>query len=688
MHIRVSGHAVGLASCVALVGAQASAQSVSAPTLSEITVSGRASTADGAGALAPSLQGDALAQSARATLGGLLDGVPGVAATGFGPNASRPVLRGLDGERSPVLLNGGASFDASGISADHAVAIDPLSVERVDILRGPAALAFGAHPIGGAVNVIDNRIPREPLFEEGGIAGQVELGYASGAREGSGGLRLETGNSRFGLHADMSSRTAGDTAVPRLLPCARPGAAALSAHICNSWARTDSGALGGSLFWDHGYLGLSVSQLQNRYGTVAEDDVSIRMRSTRVALQGEARNLGGWLSSLSGQWSQTRYRHTEFEGAEPGTLFSNQGDDLRLQARQRSVAWGGGRLDGLLGLQLGRSRFSVSGEEAFLPRVHGRTQALFAHESFTQGRLALSLAVRGERVRLRSWAAEDGDSRFVSGERGFSPVSLALGARWALAPGWALTGTFARTARAPREAELFANGPHLATGTWESGNPALALERALGAEAGAEWTSGPHRAAFSVYRTRYASYIGMQATGRWRTSDGAVVDADAPQALPEMAFVQSRANFLGAEAQGRWRLRETGATLDLLWRADLVRARDLDSGQPLPRIAPARAGATLVWTQGPWSARVGFDRAAAQRRVPAGELSVAGYTLWHLGASREARLSGGARLLAFVRLENAGNALAYSATALLTQIAPGRAPLPGRSLRLGAQVIF
>ena len=147
------------------------------------------------------------------TLGETLDGLPGISATSYGPNVSRPIIRGLDGDRIRVLQNGTASLDASSLSYDHAVAQDPLSIERVEIVRGPAALLYGGNAVGGVVNTIDNRIPRESLT---GISGATDFSYGGANRERAGAAQLEFGNGQFAFHVDGFARKSADLRIPGL----------------------------------------------------------------------------------------------------------------------------------------------------------------------------------------------------------------------------------------------------------------------------------------------------------------------------------------------------------------------------------------------------------------------------------------------------------------------------------------
>lgn len=637
------------------------------PALQEITITGNPLGATDLIAPAASLSGPALLLRQGTTLGETLDGTPGVSSTYFGPNASRPVIRGLDGDRIRILANGGASVDASGLSYDHAVTADPISMERVEVLRGPGALLYGGSAVGGVVNVIDNRIPREPVE---GVTGKADLGLTSGNAGKGTGFLIEGGNDRVGLHADVFQRSTADVRVPAELACGKPGANPLARRICNSASDVRGGAVGGSVFFERGYLGGSVSSYRNEYGTVAEDDVTIGMRSLRHALQGELRNPLPWLQSIKAQASHTDYRHTEYEGGAPGTVFASQGSDYRVEARHARV----GALDGVIGMQGERTDFSAVGEEAFASASRTRQNALFVHEELATGWGRLSLGVRTERVTVASLGNPD-VARFAPAERSFSPASYALGALWKLSAQWQLTGNLASSQRAPRDYELFANGPHLATGAWELGNAALAVERSSSADAGLQWKDGAHKFSLNAYVNRFRNYIGLDATGN--TTDG----------LPEFAYRQVRARFTGLEVSGTRRLIEGGQTLDLELRADRVRAVNLDTGQPLSRIAPARAGATLVWAKGAWGARLGVDHSARQTRVAPGELATPGYALWNAALTWRMK-AGAANLLWFARLDNAGDRLAYSATSILTQTAPGKSPLPGRSVKLGVQAVF
>jgi iron complex outermembrane receptor protein len=654
--------AVGAA--LALLAGAAAAQPATPPaaTLREVTVIGNPLGSADLIAPADQYSGTSLLLRSHGTLGETLDRAPGISSTYFGPAASRPVIRGLDGDRIRILQNGGALLDASSISYDHAVAADPIAIERIEVLRGPGALLYGGSAIGGAVNVIDHRIPREPMA---GVAGKADASWASTARERAGAVLVEGGNERFGLHVDASRRQAGDMRVPLALACTRGGASVVRNRICNSASDATGAALGGSLFFDHGYLGASVSGFRTDYGSVAEDEVTIAMKSRRTALAGEWRKPAAGVEWIKATASHTHYRHTEFEAGEAGTEFKLRGNDLRLEARHARI----GALEGVIGFQADATRLAAEGEEAFVPAHRTRQQALFAFEELATSWGKLSLGARTERVKVDTAATA----------RSMNPWSLALGSQWKLAPSWSATGHLARSERAPTGTELFANGPHVATGAYELGNAALGKERATQLDVGVAWKDGPHQFALNAFASRFSSFIGLLATGATRELDG--------EAIPEYAYQAVKARFRGLEASGKARLLAAGPTIDLELRGDLVRADNLTTSEPLPRIAPMRVGATLVASEGPWGARLGLAHAARQDRVPVGEQPVASHTLWHAALTYRVK-AGPASLLWYARLENMADRLAYSATSILTQSAPGRVPLPGRNLKVGLQAAF
>jgi len=283
------------------------------------------------------LEGENLLQQQHGSLGETLNKQPGVASTWFGPGASRPVIRGLDGDRIRILRNGVGALDASSLSYDHAVPLDPVTVDRVEIVRGPAALLYGGNAIGGVVNTFDNRIPDSPIE---GIHGAGELRYGGADTTRSSAGKLEAGNGAFALHLDANSRQFNDLRIPGYARSAKvrdadePG----SKHrLENSDGRQDGGAVGGAYHWDHGYAGLSYSRYDSNYGSVAEPGVRLDMQQDHYAFASELRDLDGPFSSVKVDAGYTDYEHSEIEEGEVHTTFKNKGYEARIEARHQPL---------------------------------------------------------------------------------------------------------------------------------------------------------------------------------------------------------------------------------------------------------------------------------------------------------------------------------------------------------------
>ncbi len=617
-----------------------------------------------------------------ASLGEALDALPGVASSGFAPAAARPVIRGLDGERIRILRNGSASLDASGLSADHGVPMNLLAVESIEVVRGPAALLYGGNAIGGVVNVQDARIHLRSPFVGSKLqtAGAAEVQWASGDASRAAAFALDLGNETYTLHTDAASRRAADTKAPIALDCKGQ----TQRRTCNSAAKSDELAFAASTKLGDWRLGASVAQYSANYGTVAEEDVTIGMRQRRNEAIAQWEPNGGWIKRWRTQASYSDYAHTEFEGADPGTQFAKRGSSLRTELVTRALPLASGQWESVWGAQWDRERFSADGEEAFAPYSQSSAQALFTLQQWRGGIGQLTAGLHLQSGQVRS----DGHpilARFVIGERSFSPRNLALGWVSPSTQGSQLSANLARAQRAPTEAELFANGPHVATAAYELGDASLGVERATHTELGLKWRSAQgHSAQAQIYRTRYAAHIAFAPTGNTRSAEGELNPDPATTAdiLPEWAAQSVPARFTGWELQGVWAMQEH---LKLHWRTDRVRAVNLLTQEPMPRLSPMRLGAALHWQRGASGFRLGADRFAAQNAVPTGDRAVAGYTLWHASANHTSKWQN-TDALWFAKLDNIGNTLAYSASSVLTQTAPGRQPLAGRSLRLGLQL--
>lgn len=621
------------------------------------------------------LSGDALTLKRGASLGDTLDGLAGVGSTYFGPNSNRPTMRGLDGDRVRMLSNSGASVDASSLSFDHALPVDPLVLTRVEVLRGAAALQYGGNAIGGVVNAIDNRIPR---LAQPGLNGVAELRLGGASDERGGAVVLDGGSNAFAWHVDAADRRADDQRVPRFT--SEDGT---STRVRNSDAHGRSGAVGGSLLFSQGYAGVSVEDYHNEYGVTVEPDVRIQMQRQRLATAGEWRDPLPGLARVTWQFASSRYKHQEVEGSgEIGTVFESDGKDGRVEATHAAFQGNWGTVQGVLGWQWDQSDFSALGEEALVPGTKTRSNALFLIEQFKSGPWSLQAGARAERVSVASTGGDE--ERFGDPvTRRFSPKSLSLSGAYELGQGFSLSSNLSSSQRAPTFYELFANGVHVASGAFEVGDVNLGLERAKAVDLGLHWKQGEAKWSLQVYQTRFSNYIALDASGR---SVELVGEDGGTETVPEYLYRGVRARMHGIELEGRQPLPAVaGWGLTLGTTLDLVRGTNRDTGEPLPRLAPVRASLSIQAERGPWLIQAELRGARRQDRVPALDTPTAGYGILRLNIARHFDI-GNLDAMWYLKLDNLANKLAYNAGSV--QTIRELTPLPGRSVFAGLQVKF
>lgn len=630
-------------------------------------------------------------------LGDTLQGLPGISSAAFGPGASRPVIRGLGAERVQVLTNGIGVIDASAASPDHAVTGDPLGAQRIEILRGPATLAYGGGAAGGVVNVIDGLIVEETPDDPFSATGYA--GYTS-ADEGKTAAARVTGVSGALVGVlSWTGRTSSDIDIPGLAESARLRAAEGKAHadhaevagtLLNSGVESQSLSGGLSLIGDDGFIGVAVRRQESKYGIVGghahEEEAApvstssasvsgvsplaigiaavgdspgqsfIDMEQTRVDLRAGWRFADGPWRRVTGSLSAVDYQHTEFEGPGiPGTVFTNEGYEARIEAQHAEFMG----LEGSVGWQASSRDFRAVGDEAFITPTTTDQAALFLFETWEQDEWGLEGGLRVDRVRVDNATAGSlsFDTRNVSfGVHGHVTENLFLGA------------TINRTERAPTDVELFANGPHLATQQFEIGDPTLDTERGISMEASARWESGPLEIGASLYRFAFDRFIYLTPTG---------LDQDG---LPEFQSTQAGATFTGAEMTAAYDLGDSfGAAWKVDGALDIVRG-ELDGGGNLPRVPPRSAMLGLEADTPLVNARLEARWAGDQDRIAAFELPTDGWTVidlrttWNVAPDIDLILEG---------TNLTGEDVRYHASPL-----KDRAPMMGRSFRVGVRASF
>lgn len=630
---------------------------------------------------AQSLSGRELRRRADVSLGETVANEPGVNASYFGPASSRPIIRGLGGDRVRIMESGIGTGDASNTSPDHAVSLEPQAADRIEVVRGPATLLYGSSAIGGVVNVIDGRVPSERPTEP--FSGEIRgIGNSvSDETTGAAEVTLATGNVVF--HASGLYRNTDDYAIP--------GVAELEDEhgeeegiLPNSALENSRFAGGVSYVGDDGFLGAAFSGYDNEYGIPGghghghehegeepgaqqveegeeeEGGVTIDLQQRRFDLEGQ-RSLGGALRTLKGRFGLTDYEHVEIEpSGEIGTRFDNDFWEGRLELEHAL----GERVTGSVGAQLSRRDFAAIGEEAFVPPSETDLFALFLFEELSVGDVRLQGGAR--------WETQTSTDETNGFEEDYSGVSLSGGLHWDATEPVSLALSVARSVKLPTAEELFSDGPHLATNSFEIGNRDLEEEVGTSVDATLHLHTDHLRAQVTGFLTDFDGFIFQEFTGAEEDE------------LPVLRYAQGDASFRGFEAQASVRLLDRGSQ-ELAWEvsSDYVRAELSDSDEPLPRIPSLRLGTGLRYDGSPWFASFGVQRVTEQDRTAPNETATDGYTM--VDASLGYRLFHGG-LLHEITLK--GSNLADVEARNHVSLLKDAAPLPGRGVRLMYRLVF
>lgn len=652
------------------------------------------------------LNGRELSLQREATLGETLKSIPGVSSTFYGPGSSRPIIRGLDGDRVKIMQNGVGILDASSLSFDHAVALDPLVIEQVDVVRGPAALLYGGSAVGGVVNAIDHRIPKEKLD---GITGRGEARFGGADNQKSGAAVVDGGNGVFAIHGDAYKREStnldipGNQASKRLRQQQAENGDPVDLRrgkLSNSSLKSDGGALGASLTFDKGYAGLSYSTFNSNYGSIAEPGVRIDMESNRLDFSSEFHDLGPFISGFKFRMAHTDYQHRELEGGEVGTTFINKGIEGTFEATHAKI----GDLTGVVGVQFQNTDFEALGAEAFIPKTSTDNKAFYIYEELPidlmrEKDLKLSLGGRIEHDKIGSAGGGPDDPnnpgipRFGSAQtKTFNPVSAAFGVLYSLDHNWSWTGNLAHTERAPTYNELFANGPHFATGQYELGDSNLRLERSNGIDTQIRWKTEKRSLSIGAFYTNFSNFLSLANSGNQRGADGEINPIQDPlnpgstlageEIIPEARITGVKAKFKGFESEAKFRVYENYGNLDLKLRGDYVRATNSDTGKPLPRIAPLKIGVGLDYRLVRFGAKLDILHAFEQSRTGPEELSTSAYT--SVNTTFTYQLPSKFHLEAFAKVNNLLDEEIREHSSFLKDIAP----MGARSLLIGLRGEF
>jgi len=601
------------------------------------------------------ISGRKLDKKRQSTLGETLARETGVSSTQFGPGSSRPVIRSLDGDRIRILQGGIGTLDASGSSVDHAVAGDPLFIDRVEVIRGSAALLYGSSAIGGVVNTTSSRIPTR-LDYDSKIKFDSRLSSADQGKHV--GILVNQSSGPWAYHLDSVIRSSSNYSTP-------------VGRVGNSEAEAFDGALGLSHVTENGYWGASFSNFSTHYGVVREEDVVIDLNRKRMDFGGEFKT-SGWIEAGKVAGALSYYKHEEEGhdhgsgggGAEgSGTIFRNAGGEIRADLKHQN--WGA--LQGIVGFQAQAFRFSSSGAEAFLPTTLNSQGALFVFEELQAGALTPTFGARLEHSQVES---QGGASFGAAATRRFLTPSLSAGTLYRLSDTVSLGLNTSFTERAPNYQELFASGAHMATGTYEIGNPNLKREIGRSLELSLRQKTSQSEGRATVFVQDFTRFLAL-------TPNGLITDG-----LPEYVFRPVSAVIFGLELEHRtqlpWNLWD--GIWELETRLDLTRGRNRSDRAALPRITPIRETLGLSYRGNAWGAELELQRSEAQREVALNEIPTLAYTMLNVGADFPVTTSFGALRIS-ARLNNALDTEARNHVSFVKDVAP----LVGRNFVLGVQ---
>ncbi|ENU61264.1 zinc piracy TonB-dependent receptor ZnuD [Acinetobacter lwoffii] len=645
---------------------------------------------------------DQKALSERATtIGDALADELGVYSNQYGSGSSRPVIRGQDGPRVKVLQHASETADVSTLSPDHAVTVDPILAKQVEVIRGPSTLLYGTGTVGGLVNVTDQKIPTQ--MPEDGLEGTVGLRYNSGSDEklASAGVTAGIGEN-FALRVEGSKRNANDYIAPDYFH-EHDDELEKERRVGNTFAEGQTVNIGGSWIHDRGFVGLSYSNRQDQYGLPGhsheyhgceihgdhfhcpkpgEDEHDheetagpwVDLKSERYDVRTELEQPFTGVEKLRAHASFTDYEHDELEENEVISNFKSKGYDGRLELVHVPVAgW-----EGVIGTQISQQKINlaasehdhhedgdeddeehhVHGSSVVMPDTKTDKFSLFALEHKQLGDVHVELGARVDHQKVKV----DSDQKDYSG----TGVSASAAANWEFAPNYKLSVVGSHQQRLPLAQELYADGLHFATNTYELGNPDLDKETSNNLELGLHYEGDKLDYHVHVYHNWFDDYIYGETVAQKGNLRG-------------VQYTQDKARFYGTEAQAGYQINDM---YKLSVFGDYVRGKI--EGENAPRVPAGRLGTKVEadFADG-WSGLAEYYHVFNQDKIASYEDETQGYNMVNVGLSYANSLADNNAYRVYFKANNLLDDQVYSHTSFLSNI-----PQVGRNFTVGVQYDF
>ncbi|MEM7542947.1 MAG: TonB-dependent receptor [Pseudomonadota bacterium] len=679
------------------------------PEVEEIVVYGHTIPAGPQLSPATTLSGDDLARRVGSTLGATLDEELGVHNASFGPGVGIPVIRGLTGSRVKMLQNGIGTHDASAASPDHAVAVEPILAEQIRIVRGADVVRYGSGAAGGAVEIIDGRIPREAPGRY--LSGTVESRYGNNPEGHLAAFKVDMGYDYLTLHVDGFDRQTGNVDIP--------GAALdedavrqqfgefveferSEGRLRNSDAEARGGAVGASIAGDHGFLGAAISTMSNEYGippgglpphsdipgqAPTEQRIRIDLDQSRREMQAEWQP-ASFIDKISGQVAHVDYRHHESDNSRVSTTFRNE----VIEGRGEIDLWWSDWATTSIGSQLVDRQFGATGFETFVPESDIDTLGVYVVQKFDFSKWGAEFGFRRESVTTRPSETQRSIGGIVSidlpDELDYVAYSGSFVLNVDLTQTLSAHASYSYTQRAPDVQELLSLGPHLSTRSFDIGNVELDLETTQSKEFGLVWETGIATLESDFYYRDISDFIYQENLGFLFDVEEQLFKAECvqiDQCVSAFGYLQQDAKFLGFETRATVPFETRVGLFSVSAFAELVRGYFVDPGAgSVPRLPPLSYGTAIEYEKLGWYGKVRLSHSTAQNRAGLNETLTPSYMALSAEASYRFKAPFGRNGFAFVRARNLLNDDIRNSTSFLRQFMPE----PGRAVDVGLRFDF